>query len=121
MSERLHLGSVDDLAGLDRMLVEHDGVEVGVFEVDGEFRAYVNRCPHAGGPVCEGRRRDRLIASQPGHGERLDRAYEGPPAVTCPWHGWTFDIRSGNHIGDDGISLVRVEVRVEDGEVYLIP
>ncbi len=50
--------------------------EVAVFNIDGMFHAIENTCPHQGGPLAEG-------------------SVEGN-IVTCPWHGWRFDVTSGS-------------------------
>ena len=121
MNGRVRVGAVDDLEDGESTVVDLDDGSVGVFRVAGEFYAYENRCPHAGGPVCEGRVRNALVARRGGAGERLDRDYEGDPAVTCPWHGWTFDVATGTHVGDGSISLVPVDVTVEDGTLFLEP
>jgi nitrite reductase/ring-hydroxylating ferredoxin subunit len=46
-----------------------------------------------------------------GHG-RL----EGP-VLSCPWHGWQYDVRTGKNEFDHAIQLQTFEVRIEDGEV----
>ena len=45
----------DELNDGDRRVVSCDGVEVGVFKIDGQFVAWHNECPHRQGPVCQGR------------------------------------------------------------------
>jgi nitrite reductase/ring-hydroxylating ferredoxin subunit len=73
-------------------------IDVGLFRVAGEIVAIENRCPHAGDPLSEG---------------RLDGAI-----VTCPNHGWRFDVRSGFRPDDaDGFPIPRFGVRVRAGEV----
>jgi nitrite reductase/ring-hydroxylating ferredoxin subunit len=54
-------------------------LEVAVFNVDGKFYVLKNECPHAGGPLGEG--------------------FLDGPVVTCPWHGWQFDVTSGQGQG----------------------
>lgn len=49
--------------------------EIAIFNVDGNFHAIENACPHQGGPLAEG-------------------WIEGA-IVTCPWHAWCFDVRTG--------------------------
>jgi nitrite reductase (NADH) small subunit len=49
--------------------------EIAVFNVDGHFHAIDGICPHQGGPLAEG-------------------WIEGT-VVTCPWHAWSFDVRTG--------------------------
>lgn len=77
-----------------------DGSKYLVCAFDGDVRAYRNVCPHQYGPAIEGR-----IDSEAG-------------TVLCPWHGFEFDLRTG----EDpvyGRSLPEVAVSVEDGQVFL--
>ena len=67
------------------------GREIGIFNVGGEFFALANRCPHAGGPLCAGRIVSAGAVRRAGQ-YRLARASE---FLRCPWHGWEFDIRTG--------------------------
>ena len=67
------------------------GRSIGVFNVDGEFFAIRNRCPHQGAPLCEGKLWGVLSADKPGSFQ-----YEaGKEILTCVWHGWEFNIRTG--------------------------
>jgi nitrite reductase (NADH) small subunit len=64
------------------------GREIALFNIDGHIYALGNSCPHMGGPLGEGEIEDCM--------------------VTCPWHGWQFDIKSGecqNMPGDDASSI----------------
>jgi nitrite reductase/ring-hydroxylating ferredoxin subunit len=49
--------------------------EIAVFNVGGAFYAIENTCPHQGGPLAEG--------------------FVDGNVVTCPWHAWCFDVRTG--------------------------
>ena len=70
---------------------------IAVANVDGNFYATQSACLHLEGPLGEG---------------RLDG-----PVLTCPWHGWQYDVRTGRNEFDHAIRLRTFEVRVEDGEV----
>jgi len=72
--------------------------DVAVFNVDGTFYAVDNTCPHRGGPLGEGE-------------------LEGC-AVTCPWHAWTFDLKTGESLTDD-LKVACYETKVE-GESVLV-
>ena len=72
-------------------LVEVNDVSVGVFNVDGEYHALLNECPHRGGPLCEGRVVGLVSSSEPGE---LSVERDGE-IVRCPWHSWEFDIATG--------------------------
>ena len=60
---RIHAGPADALAPGERTFVKHRNFEIGVFNVNGEFRAYRNRCPHQLGPACEGAISGTLMGS----------------------------------------------------------
>jgi nitrite reductase/ring-hydroxylating ferredoxin subunit len=86
--------------------------EVGLYNVDGEFFAVLNRCPHLGGPLCEGQDIGLVTARVPGEIE-LD-----PSArfITCPWHNWEFDLRTGqSYWNPNAIRARHVPVEVLGG------
>jgi nitrite reductase/ring-hydroxylating ferredoxin subunit len=39
--------------------------------------------------------------------------------VTCPWHGWSYEIRTGTLVQDPRVGVSRHEVRVEDGRISI--
>ena len=74
-----------------RRLVDVRGRAIVVFNVDGEFFALANRCPHQGGSLVQGRLVGLIEASEPGR-YRYSRRGE---IIRCPWHGWEFDLLTG--------------------------
>jgi nitrite reductase/ring-hydroxylating ferredoxin subunit len=94
-------------------LVTAAGREIGIFNVGGEYFALANRCPHAGGPLCAGKIVSLVQSDGPGN-YRLSRAQE---FLRCPWHGWEFDIRTGQSWCDPNDLKARsFAVTVEPGE-----
>jgi nitrite reductase/ring-hydroxylating ferredoxin subunit len=85
------VAAVDDIPPGTRRIVELDGREVGVFNLAGTFYAVRNRCPHLGGPLCEGRQVSELTSERPGS-YRVQRPGQ---LLACPWHAWEFDITTG--------------------------
>ncbi|MBI4438389.1 non-heme iron oxygenase ferredoxin subunit [Candidatus Woesearchaeota archaeon] len=75
-----------------------NGQEVALFNVNGEFFAITNRCPHRGGPLGEG---------------ELDGS-----TVTCPRHGWMFDVKSGKGVSMP-VQVKRFNVKVEGEDVFV--
>ncbi len=105
--------AVGDIKAGEKKLVTVKGREIGIFNVNGEFFALANRCPHAGGPMCEGRVVALVEPGKPGE-YRLTRRNE---FVRCPWHGWEFDIRTGQSWCDPATLKVRkFNVSVEPGQ-----
>jgi 3-phenylpropionate/trans-cinnamate dioxygenase ferredoxin subunit len=94
-------------------IVKVNGREVGVYNVGGEFFALSNRCPHAGAELCKGMVVGLVRADEPGE-YRVDRPGE---FLRCPWHGWEFDLRTGQSYCDPKSTKVRqFNVKVEPGD-----
>jgi nitrite reductase/ring-hydroxylating ferredoxin subunit len=103
---RYIVATVEEIPPGGRKIVEVAGRSIGIFNLDGVFFALRNRCPHQGGPLCAGSLGGLIIA--PGPGEyHYSRAGE---MLRCPWHGWEFDIRTGQSWFDPA----RVRVRSYD-------
>ena len=71
--------------------------EIALVHCDDGFFAMQNECLHLKGPLGEGH-------------------LEGC-VLTCPWHGWQYDVHTGENEFDRAIKLETYEVKVEDGEV----
>jgi 3-phenylpropionate/trans-cinnamate dioxygenase ferredoxin subunit len=94
-------------------IVTVNGREIGVFNLGGEYFALANRCPHEGGPLCAGKIIPLIQSDGPGH-YRLTRHQE---FLRCPWHGWEFEIRTGQSWCDPKSTRARqFDVKVESGE-----
>ncbi|MFO1093857.1 MAG: Rieske 2Fe-2S domain-containing protein [Planctomycetaceae bacterium] len=72
---------------------------IAVFNVDGTLYALDGICPHAGGPLAKG----RLVGQ----------------IVTCPWHGWQFDVTSGRHCLTARIQTGCIAVSANGDDVYV--
>jgi nitrite reductase (NADH) small subunit len=73
--------------------------DVAIFHTDGRFFAYENSCPHQGAPIVDG-------------------LLEGP-TLTCAWHAWCFDLRTGKLAIGDYAELRRFEIRVEGDAIFV--
>lgn len=113
---RVEVCAVADLPPGSRTIVEVDGKEIGVFNLDGEFHALRNVCPHQLAPLCEGQLTGEVTAPAVGEYE-LTRQGE---VVRCPWHGWQFDLKTGESVFNPHVRTntydVEVEQAKEDGE-----
>ena len=70
--------------------------EIGIIRWNGKIYAISAVCTHQGGPLCRGVLAGRLTALSPGDMTVQDAA----PVIACPWHGWEFDVESGEAIWD---------------------
>ena len=85
------VAAVADIPPGTRKLIEAGGRAIVVFNLDGEFFALANRCPHRGGSLFHGIQTGLVESPEPG-----EYCYSRPgEMVKCPWHGWEFDIRTG--------------------------
>ena len=112
---RYAVGSTDDFDEGGCTLVEIAGRSVGIYNVNGSFTAVLNFCPHEGAPVCLGKVRGTTLLSAPGE-FRWGREGE---ILACPWHGWEFDLLSGECLTDRR-KLHRFPVEIDEGVVYVI-
>ena len=115
MSQRMAVMRAADLPPGGRARIEAFGTEVAVFNLDGELFAVANACPHHGGPLCHGRISGARLPSDP-YEHRWGRENR---VLTCPWHGWEFDLESGQALFDERVRVRTFDVRIEDGQVVL--
>jgi nitrite reductase (NADH) small subunit len=93
------VGSLAELRANGRLIAEIDADGVLVFEVEGSLFATSGACPHAGGPIQDGALCGAILS--------------------CPWHGYNFDLRSGACEEDAGLTLERYEVRLRGDDVLV--
>jgi nitrite reductase/ring-hydroxylating ferredoxin subunit len=93
------MATMDELPEGAAKEVEHDGRIYALFNVGGQISAIDGICPHQGGPLADG-------------------AVEGS-CVTCPWHGWQFDIRTGKTPLGARIKQAVYDVKVEGQDVLV--
>jgi nitrite reductase/ring-hydroxylating ferredoxin subunit len=95
--ELVTVANVDEVPPGTLKQVQAGDETIALANVDGAFYATQGTCLHLKGPLGEG---------------RLDSSF-----VRCPWHGWTYDVRTGKNDFDLAIELRTFEVTVENGEV----
>jgi nitrite reductase/ring-hydroxylating ferredoxin subunit len=114
------VGKVSDFANGDRKIIDVNGKSIGVFRVDDRFYAIRNRCPHQFGPLCVGTLAQRAVSDGPGD-LRMD---DGPPLITCPWHGWEYDLATGQSFmgpGRGNMAALSYPVTVQPGGELVPP
>ncbi|WP_169976182.1 Rieske (2Fe-2S) protein [Tautonia rosea] len=93
MPEFVTLARLEDLPPGSSKEVEYEGKIVALFNLDGAIVAVDGICPHQGGPLADGVCRGGV--------------------VTCPWHGWQFNLRDGRSTTFNSIRIPVFEVRIE--------
>ncbi len=99
MASFTKVASTSDIPAGTGKTVEVGGKSIAVFNCDGTFYAVDNTCKHQGGPLGEG-------------------SLSGT-SVTCPWHGWQYDVSNGQCKTNPSVSLRCYDVKVENGEVLV--
>ncbi|MDX1607251.1 MAG: Rieske (2Fe-2S) protein [Candidatus Competibacterales bacterium] len=98
MGDWVRAADLSELQRRQRLLFRHQGCQIALFVTDDGLLACNNRCPHEGYPLLEG---------------SLDGCL-----LTCHWHNWKFDLRSGaNRFGGDHLRVYPIEIR--DGAVWV--
>jgi nitrite reductase/ring-hydroxylating ferredoxin subunit len=115
---RYVIATTTEIPSGGRKIVEVAGRSIGIFNIGGAFVALRNRCPHQGGPLCEGRLLGLVEATAPGM-----YSYSRPgEMLRCPWHGWEFDVRTGQSWYDPERTRVRrYPLSIEEGRPGLAP
>lgn len=98
------VANVAELGPGERIVVELEGRSVGVFNVDGEYFALLDQCPHAGAALCSF---GKLFGKSTAEGPDTAITYERSRSIRCPWHQWEFDIRTGESFYDPANARVR--------------
>ncbi len=100
MGEFVKVAEAKDVAAGSGILVELEGEQVALFNVNGTFYAIGDTCTHSGGPLSEG---------------ELDG-----DVVTCPWHGAQFDVKTGEVTGPPAPEPVKsYRVKVEGADILI--
>ncbi|MEJ0011191.1 MAG: Rieske (2Fe-2S) protein [Bauldia sp.] len=106
------VAAVREIPPGSRKLVTIKGRPVAIFNIKGEFFGLLNRCPHQGGSLCEGALIGLIEATLPS-AYKYSRQGE---ILRCPWHGWEFDIRTGQSYFDPkGVLAKNYPVEIEPG------
>lgn len=96
----------------ERRIVELAGRSIGVFNVDGDYLAIANTCPHQRAPLCKG------TLAMTADADRADEWVwrEDTTVIRCPWHGWEFDLRTGRSVfNPHRMGVMTYQVALEDG------
>ncbi|MCA9121056.1 MAG: Rieske 2Fe-2S domain-containing protein [Planctomycetaceae bacterium] len=99
MSNWIRIASVEQCPpGSAREFVANDRI-VALYNVEGEFHALDGICPHQGGPLGKGNLSGCI--------------------VTCPWHGWQFDVTNGQHQTSASLLHAKIPVKIEGDSVLV--
>ena len=88
-----------ELASAASKRIEIGGKEIALFHVEGNFFAIDDTCPHRGGPLSEG--------------------FVEMGVVTCPWHGWQFQLETGECITNLSACQTKYEVKIEGDDILI--
>ena len=98
--DEVAVGKLSDIADGDYRIFSVEQLEVGIFRNGSKVLAYENVCPHAGGPVCQGKIFNKveevITPDKKSAGLRFGKARH----IVCPWHGYEYDLATGCHPGD---------------------
>ena len=100
MGDFVRVASAAEIKPGQAHVVEVNGKTIAVFNVDGTFHAIDNTCVHRGGPLGEG-------------------DVEGS-VVTCPWHGWQFNVTTGECLKNPAAKVEVYQVKVEGENITVL-
>jgi nitrite reductase/ring-hydroxylating ferredoxin subunit len=116
-----HVGPSDEITVDQRKILDAGGREIVVFRFGNRCYAMDNWCLHMGGPVGEGRIVGRVEAVLDDQMRCLgERFSETEIHLVCPWHGYEYNIATGEYAGDRRMRLRTYEVVEREGQVYVV-
>ncbi|MCY3833544.1 MAG: Rieske (2Fe-2S) protein [Chloroflexi bacterium] len=110
----LFVAELSELVAGERRIISAEGRSIGVFNTGSQIVAVLNICPHAFAPVCLGKVTGTTLPSKPGE---FIWGRENQ-ILRCPWHGWEFDLHSGQCLTDRR-RLKRFPVVIRDDGIYV--
>lgn len=114
------VAQAEEIGEGERAVVQLEGKPIGVFNVNGEYRAYLSWCAHQSGPCCEGTVSGTSKAAfDPDTLEVEVEWIKEEEILNCPWHGWEYDLATGECLSRDGVVLPSFPVRVDDGRIFV--
>ena len=112
--KEVFVAAMSELAVGERRLVRIAGKSIGVFNTGSQIVAVLNICPHAFAPICRGKLGGTTLPSKPG-----DFIWgRDNEILRCPWHGWEFDLHSGQCLTDRR-RLKRFPTVIRDDRIYV--
>ncbi len=109
------IGSVRDFRDGQVAIVTVGRTEIGIIRWYGKIYGVSTVCAHQGGPLCRGVLAGRLTALHPGDMTLQDAA----PVIACPWHGWEFDVSTGEAIWDPAMRVRTFPVEIVADRVLI--
>ena len=105
----------------DRRIVFVGDREIGVFKEEGQYYAYSNVCLHQGGPACEGliiaKVEERIMPDKTSRGLYFS---DTEMHFVCPWHGYEYDMKTGECVSDRKLKLRKYKVVEKEDGVYVV-
>ena len=106
--------------GVGRIVIVRDH-EIGVFRDGAQFYAYSNYCLHQGGPACEGmtiaKVEERILPDKTSRGMYFS---DKEMHFVCPWHGYEYDLKTGECAADRSLKLKSFEVIRRGEDIYVV-
>jgi len=109
-----------DLRPGQKVIVNVGGSEIGIFNVEGRLHAIRNICADQSGPLCRGDVFDRIEAEVTPDRQIREYVRDRQSVIACPWHGWEYDLQTGQCLWNPRyrVRVYAVEV-ADDGTVSL--
>lgn len=99
MEEWVTVASNADVAEGQMIEVQLDGKQIAIAHVKGEFYAFAGECPHQGGPMAEGELEEYIL--------------------TCPWHNFRFDVRTGRTLDPPIGNCAKYPLRMQGADLQI--
>ncbi len=99
MGDWIRVAKSDEIELGKGIVAEVNDLSLAVFNIDGTFHAIDNTCMHRGGPLGEGDLEGEI--------------------VSCPWHGWEYNVKNGHCVNNPSSHVKSYPTKVEGGDIHV--
>jgi nitrite reductase/ring-hydroxylating ferredoxin subunit len=116
---RIKVGEIAEFSELSPKAVKIGDAQVFVYRYKGKFYAYTDKCPHQGGPACEGDLRECVVGEIDENRLYVESVSKERFSIVCPWHGVEYDLETGECRTNRRLRLRHYNVILEGTEVLV--
>tara|TARA_B100000809_G_C14870181_1_gene435241 strand:+ start:103 stop:468 length:366 start_codon:yes stop_codon:yes gene_type:complete len=119
MAKKYLVAKTKDISPGDHKIVRIGRIEIGLFNINGDFHAIPNVCPHQYGPLCNnGTISQGTLFGKRENDFKLTWDYQGE-TISCPWHQLQFHIPTGKCLTFPDMNLKPYKLLIEDDLIYV--
>lgn len=115
---KYYFAEIEDIPHNKFLIKEIKGISMGAICIDDEYHVIMNYCPHQGAEICRGKVSGTTVSKE--ESQKIAYCLKGQ-VLTCPWHGWEFNIKNGESLfaSKKQMKIKKFRCEVEGDKLYV--